>query len=168
MDGREFIKYAPLSVWQKPFPPVVLPISRKQRDKAARAARSLSRPIDPTPVDAPGEPSTDISEPEEKQQVDHFVMNLPDSALTFLDAYRGSYLALEEQGASEGYTKETAKMPVVHVYCFTREMDIEGAGRDICQVSCVPVRLEKMKKETADLLPESIRHHWLSYQTRYD
>lgn len=138
MDGREFIKYAPLSVWRKSFPPVVLPISRKQRDKAARAARSLPKPADSTITDHSVESTTGQSESKEKQEVDHFVMNLPDSALTFLDAYRGSYLALEEQGAKEGYTKENAKMPMVHVYCFTREMEIEGAGRDICQVSSSP------------------------------
>jgi tRNA (guanine37-N1)-methyltransferase len=67
----------------------------------------------------------------ELQQIDHFVLNLPDSALTFLDAFPGSYAPLLSQ---PGYDRAHAKMPMVHVYCFTRELEPGKAEEDICSV----------------------------------
>lgn len=79
------------------------------------------------------------------------MMNLPDSALTFLDAYRGAYVALSNHvkatagagaGAAAGTgagigagTSAELKMPLIHVYCFTRELDPVRAREDICKVS---------------------------------
>ena len=60
-------------------------------------------------------------------------MNLPNSAIEFLDAYRGLYRELYAQHGEEA--KEAVKqvgLPIVHCYCFTK--DIEGAEKDICEV----------------------------------
>lgn len=62
-------------------------------------------------------------------------MNLPASALTFLDAFRGLYRPLYEKIGEEAAKKAIAEaggLPIVHCYCFTKE--IEGAEEDICQV----------------------------------
>lgn len=65
----------------------------------------------------------------------HYIMNLPASALTFLDAFRGLYRPLYAQIGEEEAKRaitEAGGLPVVHCYCFTK--DIEGAEADICQV----------------------------------
>jgi tRNA (guanine37-N1)-methyltransferase len=140
-DGRAFIRASPLNVWDNPFPPVVQQKSRKQLDreaKAARKAREVSTPaegisslsLQPSISDQVTASTPTAEQPQEPQQIAHFVMNLPDSALTFLDAYRGAYVELEQKLSG---AREKIRMPMVHVYCFTREMERPAAERDICQ-----------------------------------
>lgn len=59
-------------------------------------------------------------------------MNLPDSAITFLGAFRGIFSAafLREKGVSDVYHI----MPMIHCYCFTREMEPDKAEADIRKV----------------------------------
>lgn len=45
----------------------------------------------------------------------HFVMNLPDSALTFLDAYVGLYSKFPQIRNEPGF-----KLPWIHVHCFEK------------------------------------------------
>jgi len=55
-------------------------------------------------------------------------MNLPDSAIEFLDAFRGILAEPELRKAYEG------RMPMIHCHCFTREVeDQTRAERDIKQ-----------------------------------
>ena len=154
-----------MAIWDNPFPPIVWPKSRKQKDAEAKKARkereaAAAAAAAKTGGDAGDQPNSSVAaglaslslgtstasesaEPTPStepapQQVAHFVMNLPDSALTFLDAYRGSYVALEDKlsaaadPASQASARETINMPMVHVYCFTREMERANAERDIC------------------------------------
>ncbi|KAI8336344.1 guanine(37)-N1-methyltransferase [Chlamydoabsidia padenii] len=51
---------------------------------------------------------------------DHFVMNLPDTAIEFLDAFRGLY---QDQKALYDSIDPAPKLPVVHCHCFTRSDD---------------------------------------------
>ncbi|KAI9638795.1 Met-10+ like-protein-domain-containing protein [Dioszegia hungarica] len=173
-DGRAFIRSAPLSIWNDPFPPVQIPTSRKKREKAARLARtgdSSTSTSDPASADAvspsslPPPPSVaapSASVPSapapvepERQEVSHFVMNLPDSALTFLDAYRGAYNALASEAKADGYDPRSAKMPMVHVHCFTREMERPGAEKDICQ------RASKYLKYPLDMSAPELNLHFV-------
>lgn len=55
-------------------------------------------------------------------------MNLPDSALEFLDAYAGSFTPLLSQ---PGFDAATTTLPLVHVHCFTRCIEPEEAMQDI-------------------------------------
>ena len=121
-DGRDFIKAAVRRVWGNPFPEFPPKISKSQAKKVKRAlvpggSREMTAP-ESAPV------------PKSRRQISHFVMNLPDSAIEFLDAFRG---ILAEPELGEAYEE---RMPMVHCHCFTREVgDQARAERDIKQVS---------------------------------
>ena len=57
-------------------------------------------------------------------------MNLPATAITFLDAFISIY-----RGHEELFQPHTsAKLPMIHVYCFSAKTDDDGeAGRIICE-----------------------------------
>ncbi|RXK36595.1 hypothetical protein M231_06136 [Tremella mesenterica] len=79
--------------------------------------------------------TTQTNQTKTPQLINHFIMNLPDSALEFLDAYRGCYhplLSIPEFTERYGSQGDSCPMPLIHVYCFTREMERDGAERDIC------------------------------------
>jgi tRNA (guanine37-N1)-methyltransferase len=157
VDGREFIRQSPIIAWTDPFPSTAgPPISRKQalktarekRDKAnASAASTSTTPSASASTSVPGIDQTaneiaDLSistRTVEPQLVDHYIMNLPDSALTFLDAFRGLLTPLKSKEGFEARLKglENGGRPLIHVYCFTREMEEDGACRDICHVCLV-------------------------------
>ncbi|WRT69767.1 uncharacterized protein IL334_006758 [Kwoniella shivajii] len=74
--------------------------------------------------------------PEPPKIIQHYIMNLPDSALTFLYAYSGCFTPLLTQASfieKHGQNGEGADMPMVHVYCFTREVEREKAEPDILE-----------------------------------
>lgn len=77
-------------------------------------------------------PALPVNLPPPPRLISHFVMNLPDSALTFLDAYRGLYRPLL---ARPDFDAEAAKraMPMVHCYCFSKHKALEEAIPDICE-----------------------------------
>jgi hypothetical protein len=83
-----------------------------------------------------------------RKLIGHFVMNLPDSALTFLDAFRG---ILSGPCLREAYQD---KLPMVHCHCFTRELEPEKAQADILAVSCQP---RKRVLHFTDCMIESCR-----------
>ncbi|KAI9798946.1 MAG: tRNA(m(1)G37)methyltransferase [Piccolia ochrophora] len=59
----------------------------------------------------------------------HYVMNLPDSAITFLKAFIGLYKGQEK--LFEPHTKTT--LPMIHVHCFSTEGDDAADERAICR-----------------------------------
>jgi tRNA (guanine37-N1)-methyltransferase len=67
-----------------------------------------------------------------RMRISHFVMNLPDSAIQFLDAFRG---ILSRIDASYRDLREIYDvMPMIHCHCFTRELDHDKAKADILTV----------------------------------
>lgn len=89
-------------------------------------------------------------------------MNLPGTALEFLDAFRGAYLPLRDAVGEEALEQELERSkndevgtnanargngsmwPMVHVHCFTK--DLERPYEDICEVRvrvCACVWLRK-------------------------
>jgi tRNA (guanine37-N1)-methyltransferase len=60
-------------------------------------------------------------------------MNLPDSAITFLDSFRGMLAPSSSESIADLQALYDV-MPMVHCYCFTRELEQEAAERDIRQV----------------------------------
>ncbi|KAJ7070788.1 Met-10+ like-protein-domain-containing protein [Mycena amicta] len=109
-DGREFIRMAVASLIGNPLPAYSGPKKSKTQEKQERKIRRSSA--------SPARPRNRIS---------HFVMNLPDSAIQFLDAFRG---ILCTPGADEIYANN---LPMIHCHCFTREIDPVAAKADILQ-----------------------------------
>jgi tRNA (guanine37-N1)-methyltransferase len=76
--------------------------------------------------------STDVKHPSPRQGISHFVMNLPDSAIEFLDCFQGIFSGgASERDLSGIYTD----MPMIHCHCFTRELEPDKAEADIKQVT---------------------------------
>ena len=131
-DGREFIKAAVHRVWGDPFPEFVPKLSKSQAKREKRAlATGESRSTTSGPERVSSAP---VPQPNLRRQISHFVMNLPDSAIEFLDAFRG---ILSEPELREAYA---GRMPMVHCHCFTKEVDDQKrAETNIKQVSSAPV-----------------------------
>jgi len=121
MDGRAFIRHVLREVAERPFTNVPPIMSSKERAKIERQRRL--------------DPSTVVTLPESppKRRIDHFVMNLPATAIEFLDGFSDAFQDLRKaEGAEALYTPGT--MPKVHCHCFTRELERERAIEDIREV----------------------------------
>ena len=132
-DGRVFIKAVSRRVWENPFPEPTPKISKSQAKKEKRALVSGGS-RDPTLASvsepAPASSVPIMDQPKLRRQISHYLMNLPDSAIEFLDAFRGILADPELREAYDG------RMPMVHCHCFTREVESQtSAERDIKQVS---------------------------------
>lgn len=113
-DGRDFIRSVVVQSFESPFPPFAGPKLSRTKEHEERRKRMLTGARSPRP----GSPRPRIS---------HFVMNLPDTAIQFLDAFRG---ILTSNGLKEVYDN----MPMIHCHCFTREMETDAAEADIRKV----------------------------------
>lgn len=126
-DGRAFIRASVLRAWDRAYPGGPLGdelLSARQKRRIAKAA-------------APSAPAAPKARA--RRLIDHFVINLPATALEFLDAYRGVYTALAARVGRATLDAELAararepgveRLPLVHVHCFTK--DVEHAAADIC------------------------------------
>lgn len=61
----------------------------------------------------------------------HYVMNLPASGVTFLDAFRGLYA----NRAQHFEPQTNARLPMIHVYCFSEHRQTEKEEFDaVCKL----------------------------------
>lgn len=164
-DGRTFIKESVRRVWRREITSWAGPKSSKELNKLERARRKASKGgsvVDPVSGEV-GTSSTasTASAPPPSRLVDHFIMNLPASALEFLDAYRGAYRELAQEvglktlqaelqlkGQEKSPGGQASEWPMVHVHCFTKELD--SPYEDICQVS--DNRAKHVYRSSADWL----------------
>ena len=109
-DGIDFIKTAALRVFDNPFPGFVPNTTKSVRKKEERRGTNAK-----------------LTQPPRKL-ISHFVMNLPDSAIQFLDAFRGILSTPELKDVYQS-------MPMIHCHCFTREVTNPAkAEQDITEV----------------------------------
>lgn len=113
MDGKNFIRYAILEASNNPLTNVRPLQTSKQRAKEARHGRQAPPTFEPV-----------------QRAIKHFIMNLPASALEFLDAFR----QFSESNGQLRELYESNGMPMVHCYCFTRELEQTAAEADILKV----------------------------------
>jgi tRNA (guanine37-N1)-methyltransferase len=123
-----------LDLFNFPFPAYSIPIPAKARAKAARIARQPNADGSlPTPIP--------VVEGPKRNLIDHFVMNLPNSALEFLDAFRGIYRELLEAPGGREAVEERGedRLPMVHCYCFvkgaTTDAEAEADVLEVCPLS---------------------------------
>ncbi|KAJ7631240.1 Met-10+ like-protein-domain-containing protein [Roridomyces roridus] len=114
-DGRTFIRDAAARLIADPLPVFSGPKKSRNQENQERRKGTLA-----PPPEIPSLPRNKIS---------HFVMNLPDSAIQFLDAFRGVFAHLDKQEVEKVYSE----MPMIHCHCFTRETEPEQARKDILE-----------------------------------
>jgi tRNA (guanine37-N1)-methyltransferase len=118
-DGREFIRFAAQSLLEAD--PVTVTIEPKKRREKRRKVGENSESEKPSP------PPQVYTRP---SIVDHYVMNLPATAIEFLDAFQGLYTGKESLFAP--HTSQL--LPTVHVYCFSGHSENEVDDHiDVCQ-----------------------------------
>jgi len=125
-NGHDFIRRAASRVHDNPFPPHT--DSRPSRTEGKERKRLQKQVVEGKSIVLPAITELVLF----RKAISHFVMNLPDSAITFLNAFRGM-LSDESRDLSRVYEQ----MPMVHCHCFTREQEFEAAQKDIRQVSGV-------------------------------
>ncbi|PWN21064.1 hypothetical protein BCV69DRAFT_298853 [Microstroma glucosiphilum] len=147
-DGRTFIRESVKRAWRRETASWAGPKSSKQLNKLGRARR-MGLQDGEMVAQSSGEPATkpilvDTAPPPPSRLVDHFIMNLPASALQFLDAFRGAYRslaqeigrqaldeAIQQKRQSTSRSVQAREWPMVHVHCFTKELN--RPYEDICQ-----------------------------------
>ena len=123
-DGRDFIRTVVSRVFDEPFPACSGPKpSRQQEEKERKRLQKLT-------AEGQSIPNVTLIDTKPRKCITHFVMNLPDSAIQFLDAFRG--ILVDDQRNLRGTYND--QMPMIHCHCFTREPDPEKAEQDIRQV----------------------------------
>ena len=148
MDGGEFFRRVVREAYHSPFRPTSKPrVSANKAAKLARQEREARKAsgLPPTSSSTSAPPEEAATSPL-GHFIDHFVMNLPATAIDLLGCFQGIYKPLlgeKEESKSAFYaiwkayseargTKEGNILPFVHCYCFTKEVD--DYERDICEV----------------------------------
>ncbi|WFD43060.1 tRNA (guanine(37)-N(1))-methyltransferase [Malassezia psittaci] len=155
LDGRDFIRQAVINAWNAGFTSEargdeLLSARQKRKDRSA-----LRRGETTTTNQTSAASSVDTKERSAapRRLVDHFVMNLPATALEFLDAYRGLYThlaahigrdALEAELTTRENDAQIENLPMVHVHTFTK--DVDHAAEDICRRASKALGLNDMEQ----------------------
>ncbi|KZO96368.1 hypothetical protein CALVIDRAFT_563863 [Calocera viscosa TUFC12733] len=87
---------------------------------SSSSSRSLS-----TQAESPAAPLMDRRTPS------HYILNLPSTALLFLFAFRGFLRPIMETHIVAQYYGPDKNMPMIHVYCFTTELEPEAMKLDV-------------------------------------
>lgn len=127
-DGRHFIRESIQRCWNQPWPGIPTAEEKKIEDLAAATQKGRAKQRHEREK---GLQMKEVERGPPRRLISHFVMNLPGSALEFLDAFPGSYKGLSEQEVDKEMAKEGVKFPTVHVHCFTR--NLKHPHEDICE-----------------------------------
>ena len=115
LDARQFIRQSAEELLSQNRQVDVTPNPK-------RASRSK-----PQRSESERQPPTYLTQP---KIFSHYVLNLPASAIMFLDAFIGLYCGHEELFAPN----TTTELPLIHVYCFSTKSDDNVREKEmICQ-----------------------------------
>jgi tRNA (guanine37-N1)-methyltransferase len=145
-DGRDFIRTVARRAAAEPFAAYTGPRLTRTQQRAQRRAREDGDHA-PGAIQSAGHSGQSEGQPAPRRTVNHFVMNLPDSAITFLDSFRGILSASREGSLADddvGVARDLSGvyddlLPMVHCHCFTRELQFADAEKDIRQVRSLAV-----------------------------
>ncbi|KAI9234073.1 MAG: Met-10+ like-protein-domain-containing protein [Podila humilis] len=145
MDGREFIRKAVEDLEKNGYRPanMVMPTNNKGK-KDTKAATTPTPSTETKPETEPTSEVSTSSTPAFKT-FDHFVMNLPATAIEFLDAFRGLFKGREAQ-----ITQPKVQLPMIHCHCFSKSETPEDDVRERVE-SVMGGKLER----------DSVHLHWV-------
>ncbi|KAG0363520.1 tRNA(m(1)G37)methyltransferase [Gamsiella multidivaricata] len=144
LDGRDFIRKAVEDLEKSgykrpPLPPVVT------KGKKGAAKDSTVAVTEPTPTPVPAQ-AQDISPTSHSfQTFDHFVMNLPATAIEFLDAFCGLF-----KGREADISEPKKQLPMIHCHCFSKSDTPEEDVRE---------RVEAVMGGSLEM--DSVKLHWV-------
>lgn len=129
-------------MYDDPLPPIPVPRIRNKTTRAdllrreAEARKREAQEEQHQPSLSHSESQSQPSSRSTRHRITHLAMNLPASAIEFLDAFRGVLSDGNAGGRDLRRIYGTDDLlPMIHCYCFTRELEIDKADADIRQVS---------------------------------
>lgn len=139
LDGRDFIRKAVEDLEKSGYQtPVAVPMVPKGK-KGAAVPKPEPVIAAPAPIVTPAAPAHKF------KTFDHFVMNLPATAIEFLDAFRGLFKGREEQ-----IPEPKIQLPMIHCHCFSKSDKPEDDVRE---------RVEAVMGGKLEL--DSVKLHWV-------
>ncbi|KAF9370172.1 tRNA(m(1)G37)methyltransferase [Podila verticillata] len=145
MDGREFIRKAVEDLEKNGYRPanMVMPTNNKGK----KDTKAATTPTPSTVTKPETEPTSEVSTSSTPafKTFDHFVMNLPATAIEFLDAFRGLFKGREAQ-----ITQPKVQLPMIHCHCFSKSETPEDDVRERVE-SVMGGKLER----------DSVHLHWV-------
>ncbi|UZJ53253.1 hypothetical protein CBS101457_002573 [Exobasidium rhododendri] len=127
-DGRLYIQESIRRCWNQPWEGKPTTQEACKLDLASKTAKGRAKQ---THQKHKGVEASPIERGPSRRLINHFVMNLPGSALEFLDAFPGAYHDIAGDELEEEMKRDGAQWPMVHVHCFTK--DIDHPHEDICR-----------------------------------
>ncbi|KAG0281780.1 tRNA(m(1)G37)methyltransferase [Linnemannia exigua] len=141
LDGRDFIRKAVEDLEKSGYQtPTAVPTVSKGKKGGPKPTAAVAAP-EPTPA-----PVAPVIPPAHNfKTFDHFVMNLPATAIEFLDAFRGLFKGREEQ-----IPEPKTQLPMIHCHCFSKSEKPEDDVRE---------RVEAVMGGKLEL--DSVKLHWV-------
>ncbi|MCJ1368454.1 tRNA(m(1)G37)methyltransferase [Acarospora aff. strigata] len=122
VDGRLFIREAAEQLFSEDKTAVI-------KTKQSRSPSKGHSSVASSKIRPRSQPSVTVRTLRQPRTFNHYVMNLPATAITFLDAFIGLYRWREQLFSPH----TTTKLPMIHVHCFsTKSDDNVDEKRKIC------------------------------------